>query len=412
MNGDGTIDVNEGAGALIQSVGDVYLNRSMQKASSIDVHDAAALPALLRALPAASRLMMLVDDDDDCALDQKEFANGLRLLARAARALGDVEGLRAVAALPAERTRLNRMFAKADINGDGKLDINEWVFFVEQLGIAPLLAQHETLPFSCMLVVALEKEKAAVGVQSLDDDIVPAGDSPPLSPNGKRSPDRGTAAGMLELQRRGSLNLIDDCLIRGGGSPPHDSPTAKYEGMSVEERREAKEKERNTRLARMTKEERHARNEATRSKLRGALRYREMEYEQKVLASVRGTVAGSALPPKYKKLLGVLREFDCDGDGIMNLGELRLMLKMLHERAGEEPPPVAHLLKVFEQAHGGRHPEELNVAELDAVLAECPFSVQMAARQGASGSPTGDRWARNTTFVGSPTAPRASVFQG
>ena len=113
----GTIDVNEGAGALIQAVGDVYLNRSMQKASSIDVHDAAALPALLRALPAASRLMMLVDDDDDCALDQKEFANGLRLLARAARALGD-EGLRAVAALPAERTRLNRMFAKADINGD------------------------------------------------------------------------------------------------------------------------------------------------------------------------------------------------------------------------------------------------------------------------------------------------------
>ena len=107
----------------------------------------------------------------------------------------------------------------------------------------------------------------------------------------------------------------------------------------------------------------------------------------------------SMLPPKYKKLLGVLREFDCDGDGIMNLGELRLMLKMLHERAGEEPPPVAHLLKVFEQAHGGRHPEELNVAELDAVLAECPFSVQMAARQGASGSPTGDRWARNTTFV-------------
>ena len=227
----------------------------------------------------------------------------------------------------------------------------------------------------------------------------PLPNSPPLSPNGKRSPDRGTAAGMLELQRRGSLNLIDDVLIRGGGSPPHDSPTAKYEGMSVEERREAKEKERNKRLARMTREERHARNEATRSKLRGALRYREMEYEQKVLASVRGTVAGSALPPKYKKLLGVLREFDCDGDGIMNLGELRLMLKMLHERAGEEPPPVAHLLKVFEQAHGGRHPEELNVAELDAVLAECPFSVQMAARQGASGSPTGDRWARNTTFV-------------
>ena len=161
----GTIDVNEGAGALIQAVGDVYLNRSMQKASSIDVHDAAALPALLRALPAAARLMMLVDDDDDCALDQKEFANGLRL-ARAARALGDVEGLRAVAALPAERTRLNRMFATVDINGDGKLDINEWVFFVEQFGIAPLLAQYEMLLFSCMLVVALEKEKAAVACRA------------------------------------------------------------------------------------------------------------------------------------------------------------------------------------------------------------------------------------------------------
>ena len=39
-------------------------------------------------------------------------------------------------------------------------------------------------------------------------------------------------------------------------------------------------------------------------------------------------------------------------------------------------------------------------AELDAVLAECRFSVQMAARQGASGSPTGDRWARNTKMWG------------
>ena len=152
--------------------------------------------------------------------------------------------------------------------------------------------------------------------------------------------------------------------------------------MSVEERREAKEKERNKRLARMTKEERHARNEATRPKLGRAALPRDGVRAESARLRTRHR-RRPALPPKYKKLLGVY-EFDCDGDGIMNLGELRLMLKMLHERAGEEPPPVAHLLKVFEQAHGGRHPEELNVAELDAVLAECPFSVQMAARQGAS----------------------------
>ena len=182
--------------------------------------------------------------------------------------------------------------------------------------------------------------------------------------------------------------------------------------MSVEERREAKEKERNKRLARMTREERHARNEATRSKPRGRkLRYREMEYEQKVLGIRPAAPSPAWRCRPSKKLLGVLREFDCDGDGIMNLGELRLMLKMLHERAGEEPPPVAHLLKVFEQAHGGRHPEELNVAELDAGLAECPFSEQMAARQGASGSPTGSRWARSIRRLWGLEAQSGSVLQ-
>ena len=54
---------------------------------------------------------------------------------------------------------------------------------------------------------------------------------------------------------------------------------------------------------------------------------------------------------------------------------------------------------VLELSMNEKVQQSLNVAELDAVLAECPFSVQMAARQGASGSPTGDRWARTTTFV-------------
>ena len=104
------------------------------------------------------------------------------------------------------------MFAKADINADSKLGINEWVF-VEQL--CSHAAQHETRRLrACSSSPLRRRRRRSACRASTTARFSPAIAAALAKPAAATC--RGTAADMLETSARGSLNLIDDVLIRGG----------------------------------------------------------------------------------------------------------------------------------------------------------------------------------------------------
>ena len=347
---DGILDLNEVASAIVFAWEEQYIRAALDVgASSARRKDALASVLLRRALPTAARLMREFDADRDGVLTASEFAEGMRLLVAAGRALPKPR----LTTVSDDDASLTTLFRAADIDTDQRLDLNEWLLLTHQLThfksltkdkhsltLAQECAAYSHKPWACPLLRELRKTTDTIAA------------------------DEAARAKEAAARRVGSVHGgLDGDGVGDGAQGAFDAVLAQF----------AKPPKPPKQL--LTAQERRWRRARRRQQLRDQLQQVERAYELKVLEGA-GDSAGvidkhgrRVLRARERQMLPLLREFDSNGDGVLRLSEFRLMLKQRFEAAGraKDTPSMVEALKMFNAAdrNGGG---TLGVDELVTIL--------------------------------------------
>ena len=348
---DGILDLNEVASAIVFAWEEQYVRAALDLgAASARRKDAAQSVLLQRALPTAARLMREFDADRDGVLTASEFADGMRLLVAAGRALPKPR----LTTIADDDASLTALFRAADIDADQRLDLNEWLLLTHQLThfksltkdkhsltLAQECAAYAHKPWACPLLRELRKTTDTIAA------------------------DEAARARAAAARRRGSH-------VHGGldGDGEGDGASGAFDSILAQFARPPKPPKQL-----LTAQERRWRRARNKQQLRDQLRQVERAYELKVLEGAgdsAGVVDGHGrrvLRARERQMLPLLREFDSSGEGVLRLSEFRLMLKQRFEAAGraKETPSMVEALKMFNTAdrNGGG---TLGVDELVTIL--------------------------------------------
>jgi len=162
LNDSSKLDLNELAALLFDMADAAYADKAVASASSFDLRDFRQLeetPPVQMAFPVAVRMFRYFDVDQDGLLDESEFSYGLRMLRFAA----DRMDSSIASSLTVQTSSLARTFRTADINGDGYIDVNEWLLiFRLHSKLLMELIRNGSDPHNSRLLQAVCREECAL----------------------------------------------------------------------------------------------------------------------------------------------------------------------------------------------------------------------------------------------------------